>query len=194
MTPFTQYSPYPVRTARLKRRVLVLRHFTDISKHLTRPRKVKTTTGPKFTQRREDEIRAVDIRSHGRKAVSKTFRYEVLRRQVVTLLKIMFAEDMEDAGVTLEIRRMQGDAIQQVTDATESCLRSFEGHPPHQPMDLITLAQKIFGQITSILPGNSRNQRPLRHTGPHVQFVSASDITRIPKTVHFLARDFDRVL
>jgi hypothetical protein len=167
----------PVRTAWLKCRALVLRHFTYIPKHLTRPRKVKTTIGPKFTQRREDEIRAIDVRSHGRKAVSKTFRHEVLRRQVVTLLKIMFAEDMEDAGVTLEIRRMQDDVVQQVTDTDKSCLRSFEGHPPHQPMDLITQAQKIFGQVTSILPGNSSNQRPLRHTGPHVQLVSASDIT-----------------
>src|ERR1051325_11931875 len=118
-----------IRAARLKRRALRLRHFADIPKHLTRPGKVKTTTGPQLTQRRQDVVRAVDVRVHGREAVGKTLGHKALRRQVITLVKIVFAEDMENAGVTLEIRRMQGDTVQQVTDATESRFGSLEGHP-----------------------------------------------------------------
>src|SRR5215510_8400046 len=99
-------------------------------------------------------MRAVDICVHGRKAVRKTLRHETLRRQVITLLKIMLAEDVEDARVTLEIRRMQGHVVQQVTDATESRLRRFEGHATDESMNLITQVEQIFGQITAVLTGN----------------------------------------
>src|ERR1051326_672444 len=160
-----------IRTARLKRRALRLRHFADIPKHLTRPREVKTTTGPQLSQRRQHVMRAVDVCVHGRKAISKTLGHEALRREVITLLKIVLAEDVKDTRVTLEIRRMQGHAIQQVTDATESRFRRLEGHPPHQPMDLIAQVQQIFGQITPILPCYSSNQRPLRHTRPSCAMV-----------------------
>src|SRR5215510_3181117 len=153
-----------IRTARLKRRALRLRHFADVPKHLTRPGEVKTTSGPQLSQRRQHVMRAVDVRVHRRKAIGKTFCHEALRRQVITLLKIVLAEDMENTRITLEIRRMQGHAVQQVSDATESRFRRLEGHPAHQSMDLIPQAQQIFGEVTPVLPRYSSNQRPLRHT------------------------------
>ena len=129
-------------------------------------------------------MRAVDICVHGRKAVGKTLGHETLRRQVITLLEIVLAEDVEDARVTLEIRRMQRYAVQQVTDATEPRLGRLERHAPHESMDLISQSQQILGQITSILPGDPRDERPLRHTPFLMSVVSASDITRIRVAVH----------
>src|SRR6185436_8977657 len=97
----------PVRAARLKRGGLLLRHFVDVPKHLARSREVKTTLRPQFPERRQHVVRAVDVRTHRRKAVSKTFRYETLGREVVTLVKIMFAEHVENTGITLETGGVQ---------------------------------------------------------------------------------------
>jgi len=102
-------------------------------------------------------MRPVDVRVHGRKAVRKTLGHETLRRQVIALLKVVLAEDVEDTRVTLEIRWMQGHAVQQVTDATKPRFRRFERHAAHQPMDLIAQVQQVFRQITPILARNSRD-------------------------------------
>src|SRR5678815_3173191 len=91
-----------IRTARLKRGRLFLRHFVDVPEHLARPGEVKTTLRTQLTQRREHVVRAVDVRAHGRKAVSEALRHETLRREVITLVKIVFAEDVKNAGVAFK--------------------------------------------------------------------------------------------
>ena len=82
-------------------------------------------------------MRAVDVHVHGREAVGETFGHETLRRQVITLVKVVFAEDVEDTGVTFETGRVQRYAIQQVSDAAESRFRGFERTRAHEPMDFI---------------------------------------------------------
>src|SRR5678815_3895822 len=101
-----------IRAARLKRSRLFLRHFVDVPKHLARSGEVKTALRPQLTQRGEHVMRAIDVRAHGRKAVGKAFRHETLRGEVIALVKVVFAEDVEDAGVTFETGRVQGDAVQ----------------------------------------------------------------------------------
>src|ERR1051326_1430661 len=107
-------------------------------------------------------MRAVDVHVHGRKAVGKAFRHKTLGREVITLVKIVFAEDMKNAGVTLETGRVQRDPVQQVMYATEPCFGSFERHAPHQSVDFIAQTQEIIGKVTPILTSNSCNQRSLR--------------------------------
>src|SRR5690349_16136331 len=117
-----------IRTARLKRSRLFLRHFVDVSKHLARPGEVKTTLRSQLTQRGEHVVCAVDVRTHRRKAVSKAFRDETLRREVITLIKIVFAEDVENTRVAFETGRMQRDSVQDMSDTAEPCFRGFERH------------------------------------------------------------------
>src|ERR1044072_4587078 len=149
----------PVRTAGLKRRVLLLRHFVDVPKHLTRAREVKSTLRPQLPQRREHVVGAVDVHVHGRKAVGEAFRNETLGREVVTLVKIVFAEDVENTRITLETGRVQRDAVHQMIDAAEPRFRRFEGHTTDQPVHFITQTKEIIREVTTILTGNSSNQR-----------------------------------
>ncbi len=111
---------------------------------------------------------AVDVRAHGRKAVSEALRHKTLGREVIALVKIVFAEDVENAGVTLETGRVERDAVQQMGDAAEPCFGGFEGHPPDQAVHFIAQTQQVFGEITAILTGNSSNQRFLRQRDPPV--------------------------
>src|SRR5689334_20564972 len=97
----------PVRAAGLKRRRLFLRHLAGIAEHLARTGEVKTAARPHFAQRGEHVMRAVDVHVHRRKAVGKTLRHEALRREVITLVKVVLAQYVKDAGVTFETRRMQ---------------------------------------------------------------------------------------
>src|SRR6185369_16763814 len=110
-------------------------------------------------------MRAVDVRAHGRKAVSETFGDETLGREVIALVKIVLAENVKDAGVAFETGWMQCDAIQQMGDAAEPRLRYFEGHAADQPVYFIAQTQQVIGEVTAILTGNSGNQRFLRQRG-----------------------------
>src|ERR1041384_680644 len=123
-----------IRAAWLKRGGLLLRHFVDVPKHLARAREVEATIGPELTDCRQHVVRAIDIHIHGGKAVSKALRHEALGRKVIALVKIMGAEDVENTGITLETRRMQRDAVEDVGNAFESRFGRFECHPPDQPM------------------------------------------------------------
>src|SRR6185369_13711392 len=155
-----------VRAARLKRSRLFLRHFVDVPKHLARSGEVKTALGPQLTQRGEHVMCAIDVCAHGRKAVSEAFRHETLRCEVIALVKIVFAEDVEDAGVALKTGRVQCDSVQEMCDAAEPRLRGFEGHAADQPVYFITQTQQVIGEVTAILTGNSSNQRFLRQGDP----------------------------
>src|ERR671939_1236875 len=90
-----------VRAARLKRRRLLLRDFRRVAEHLARAREIEPATGPHFSQRREHVVRAIDVHVHRREAVGKTLRDETLRREVVTLVELVLAEHVKNAGVTL---------------------------------------------------------------------------------------------
>src|SRR5215203_1229260 len=91
-----------VRTARLKRRALFLRHFVDVTKHLAGAGKVETTVWTQLTQCGEDVVRAVDIHVHGGEAVGETLSHEALCGKVITLVKIVFTKYVKDAGVAFQ--------------------------------------------------------------------------------------------
>src|SRR5688572_21913556 len=99
----------PVRAAWLKRSRLFLRHLVDVTEHLAGAGEVKTALGPQFTQSGEHVMRAVDVHVHRRKAVGKAFRDETLGRQVVTLVEVVLAQDVENTRITFETRRMERD-------------------------------------------------------------------------------------
>src|SRR6185437_4075555 len=98
------------------------------------------------------------------KAVSEALGHETLRRKVITLVKIVFAKDVENAGVAFKAGRVQGDAVQQVLDAAEPRLGRFEGHAANQPVYFITQTQQVIGEVTAILTGDSSDQCFLRHS------------------------------
>src|SRR5262245_15930089 len=110
----------------MKRRRLGLRRFTNFAKHFARTCKVETALRLQLTQRRQHVMRAVDVRIHRREAVAKTFRHETLRRQVITLSKLVLADDVKDRRVTLETRRVQHNLVEQMPDARETSLRILE--------------------------------------------------------------------
>jgi len=53
-------------------------------------------------------MRAVDVDVHCGKAVGETFGDKALRREVVTLVEVVPADDVIDARITLECGRMKG--------------------------------------------------------------------------------------
>src|SRR5215213_6148260 len=173
-----------IRTARLKCGGLFLRHLVDVAKHLARAREVKATIGPQLPQRRKHVVRAVDVRAHRRKAVSEAFRHKALGREVITLVKIVFAEDVENAGVTLETGRVQRDTVQQVSEPAEPRFGGFQGHATDQAVHLVAQTKEIICEVTAILTGYSSNQRSLGQRvillyRPMRPILIGEDITKI---------------
>src|SRR5215212_4809455 len=150
-----------IRTARLKCSALRLRHLVDVAKHLARTRKVKTALWPQLTKRSQHVVSAVDV--HRGEAVGKTLSHEALRREVIALIKIVFAEDVENAGITFQAGWVQGYAIEYVGDATESGFRRIKSHTAHQAVHLIAQTQEIVSEVATVLTGDSGNERSLRH-------------------------------
>jgi hypothetical protein len=105
----------------------------------------------------------VDIYIHRRKAVGETFRDETLGREVITLIKIVLADDVIDARITLERSRMKYQTIDDVGKPTKACVRSFERNPAYESMDFVPQAQKIFGEITPVLTGYTGDEGFLCH-------------------------------
>src|SRR5438132_5799709 len=100
-------------------------------------------------------MRAVDVRVHRRKAVNETFSDKGLRGQMVTLIEFVLAYYAKEAWITLHARRVQRDLIQKMAQASKAALRIFKRDSPDESMHFVTLAQKVFGQIASVLTGNA---------------------------------------
>src|SRR6185369_6471254 len=115
-----------IRAARLKRSGLRLGDFVDVTKHLARAREVEPAIGSQLADCCQHVMCAVDIHVHGGKAVSETFRHEALGCEVIALVKIMRAEDVENTGVTLETCRVKCEAVEDVGNAFESRVRRLE--------------------------------------------------------------------
>src|SRR5438067_8680517 len=108
-------------------------------------------------------MRAVDVCIHRREAVSKTFSDEALSREVVTLIKFVLTDDVEDARITLQARGVQLQPIGEILNARESSRRIFERNSSDQAVHFIAQAEKMFRQIAAVLAGNPGNERFLRH-------------------------------
>src|SRR6185369_6329073 len=127
----------------LKRRRLFLRHFTRIAKHFTRAGEIKTTTRTRLPQCSEHVMRAVNVHIHRREAVGKTLRHEALSREVITLVKVVLAQNLKDARVAFETGRVQGHAVENVGDAAEPRFRRFERDPAYQAVDFIAEPEQV---------------------------------------------------
>jgi hypothetical protein len=108
-------------------------------------------------------MRAVDVHIHRREAVGETFRDETLRGQVVTLVEIVLAQNVENAGITFETRWVECYAIEQVGDATETSVGRFEGDAADESVHFVAEAQQVVSEITPVLAGDTRNQRSFGH-------------------------------
>src|SRR5687768_5078720 len=106
---------------------------------------------------------AADVGAHGGEAVGKALGHETLRRQVIALIELMPADDVEDAGIALQAGRVQDQPVEQMGDAAESTLRILQRYAPDDSMHFISAIQQILGEIAAILPGDPGNQRPFGH-------------------------------
>src|SRR5262245_34289859 len=109
----------------MERRGFRLRHFTYLAEHFTRPGEVEFATGLQLAQRREHVVRPIDVGVHSRESVGETLGYETLRREMITLIEFLFAEDMENAGVAFQARGVQFDSIQQMGNPAEPAVGGF---------------------------------------------------------------------
>src|ERR1044072_1320830 len=108
-------------------------------------------------------MRAVDVCAHGRTPVCEAFGNEALRRQVITFVEVMLADDVKDARVTFERRGMQVQMIEYVNNPAKSALGVFERNSTHKAVHFIAQFEQVFGQITAVLSGYACNKRPLTH-------------------------------
>jgi len=83
---------------------------------------------------------------------------------VITLFKIVLANDVVNAGITLERGRVKNQSIDDVGKTTKASFGGFERNSANDSVDLITQAQKVFCKITAVLPGDTSNKRLLRHS------------------------------
>src|SRR5262249_40111876 len=115
-----------VRAPRMKRRGLLLRRLSNFAEHLARSGEIESAFRSQLPERRKHVMSAVDVRVHGREAVEKTLGDKALSREMVTLVKRVLAEHVEDAWITLEARGMKNDSIHDARDAVKAPLRILE--------------------------------------------------------------------
>jgi hypothetical protein len=147
-----------VGRARVEARRLRLRHLRHLAEHLRRPGEVEAAPGLKLAQRGEYEVRAVDVRVHRREAVGERLADERLRREVVALVELLAAEDVEDGGVRFQARRVHVDAVEQVLDAREAAPGVFERDAADEGVNLVAEVQKVFGEVAPVLAGDACDQ------------------------------------
>src|SRR6185369_10962350 len=95
-----------VRAARMKRGILVLRRVLYLTEHFTRSRKVEAAFRPQLPECGKHVVSPVDVGVHGREAIGKALGDKALGGEMITLVKIILADDVEDAWITLEACRM----------------------------------------------------------------------------------------
>jgi len=104
-------------------------------------------------------MRPIDVGVHSREPVGETLRYKTLRREMITLIKILFAEDMEDAGVAFQARGVQLDSIQQMGNPAEPAVGVFYCDAAYYAVHFVPFSQQMLSQITTVLPSNTSNKR-----------------------------------
>jgi hypothetical protein len=73
------------------------------------------------------------------------------------LVKLVPADDLKNAGITIQIGRMKSDAIYKVTDSSERLFQFLQRDSPRQVMNLVVRVQQVLPQVTSILSRNPGN-------------------------------------
>jgi len=64
---------------------------------------------------------------------------------MVALVKLVTADDVEDTGIAFETGRMQGYAIEKVSDTAKPALGLLHGDPAHKAMHLVATAKEVLG-------------------------------------------------
>src|SRR5215813_12000535 len=143
----------------MERRGFLLWHFPYFAEHFTRPGEVEFATGLQLAQRRQHVMRPADVGVHSREPVGETLGYKTLRREMITFIIFLLAEDMEDAGVAFQARGMQLDSIQQMGNLAEPAVGVFYCDAADYAVHVVSFRQQILSQITTVLPGNTSNKR-----------------------------------
>src|SRR5262245_27036717 len=143
-----------IGTARSKGCSFGLRHFLHYAEHLTRARKVELAFRAQLLKCGQDIVCPVDVRIHCAEAVGETLGDKALGREMVALVELVAADDLKNAGIAIQIGRMERDAIHNMTNSSEAAFRFFQRDSAHQAMNLIARVQQVLRQITSILSRN----------------------------------------
>ena len=85
--------------------------------------------------------------------------HEALRRQVVDLLRLPRAEQVDHRGLVQQVALDGRDAVLDVGDPLE---RDGRG-PAHHADDLVPLAKEVLGQVRAVLTSNSGDECALGH-------------------------------
>src|SRR6266436_3757651 len=117
--------------------LLVLWRFAHFAKHLGRAGEIKAALWLQFAQGRKHVVGAVDVCIHRREAVGKRFGDETLRSQVVTLVKLMFGQDVKDRGVALKACRVKRDPIEQVLEPGKAPGRILKSDTSNETMHFV---------------------------------------------------------
>ena len=143
----------------MERRGFLLWRFPYFAEHFTRPGEVEFATRLQLAQRRQYVMAPIDVGVHSREPVGETLGYKTLRREMITLIIFLFAEDMEDAGVAFQARGVQLDSIQQMGNPAESVVGVFNCDAADYAMHVVPFSQQMLSQIATVLPGNTSNKR-----------------------------------
>ena len=73
---------------------------------------------------------------------------------MVALVRLVFLEHVEDAGVALQGGRMQVEAVDEVVDAEEAVLGVFEGDAADHAVDFIAFLKQELGEVGAVLAGD----------------------------------------
>ena len=123
---------------------LILRAFCRIPEHLARRGEIEPALGSLPLDGGKDVVSSIEVGIDGRKLVFKGIGHEALSRQVVALIGLHIRDDVEDRGIAFHGSAVNLDSIQQMSNAPHPRLGVLDGHPPYDPMNLITLLDQKF--------------------------------------------------
>ena len=89
-----------IRRARVKGSSFPLRRLANFAKHFRGAGEIKTAARPDLAQGRQHIVGAVDVGIHRGEAIGEAFVHKTLRGQVITLVKLVAADDAENRRVT----------------------------------------------------------------------------------------------
>src|SRR5262245_17456942 len=143
----------------MERRGFLLRHFLYFAEHFTRPGEIEFATRLQLAQRRQHVMRPIDVGVHSRESVGETLGYKTLRREMITLIIFLLAENMEDARIAFQTRGVQLDSIQQMGNSAKPAVGVFYCDAADYAMYVVSFRQQMLNQIATVLPGNTSNKR-----------------------------------
>ena len=150
-----------VGAARVERRQLGLGRFADLAEHLRRARLVEADLRVDEPDRVEHPGHAESGRLAGEDRLAERRLDEGLRRQVVELIGLALAQDVDDRDLVKHLARDECDAVLDVRDALERDRARPADHAEH----LVALVEEELREVRTVLPGYTGDERATNH-GP----------------------------